>query len=821
MPKYFDFMITLTNNTMKKILLFCCAMLMALAMQAQVINGRNFGIDGFAAYEGTSGTNWYHAGGTTGGEGGKVVKADNFAQLQAYLQSSNKYIILVDHDITTGIKCYVDNLNEGHLLDDQTGASGEETTYGERIMVASNKTLIGIADPTTGQAPLISHITFVMQCTHNVIIRNMRFTMYGVPILKAGENKIVAWRDGAQKEVGDPDCIGIQADATSAKVDAGSHIWIDHCEFFNGDAKDKDRYDGLLDCKNNIQWLTFSYNYFHDHEKSCLWGKGNSDIYDGCRTISCHHNYFHNIQGSRLPLQRGGKVHYMNNYQNNCSDGWDLRSQAVSYADACYFKDTKAPILPDGNEGATLNINTADGYGIIYDNCRRVIVSPFQTAISYVNPPARYDAEYDLASYSCVGTWLPTDVWSDYYVNSHDKAEDVPAICEKYSGAGKIEIYKTYSENIPEASSKEYSEATKTQETAPCYDAEGNKVAEPGGGGIDPGQQTYVSDPKITCEKNVVTITTSPSDATIYYTTDGTDPSKSNDVYTGPFLITANTTIKAIGIKEGLDDSDISSLDATYVTDVTPMVTEVVYSNGFSAFIKQPASASANGSIKAYYMQGDEAPTITSATIDGAVGYDLTAGVLTVSQGSNEVKYDVTLEAVAPQTFSSDVSSKSFDGTETWIKSGYDFDSSKGWRFAKAVEESSNRRISEGKTRIYFFVGPATKLSLINGGVSSARVVEVYVNGVKTNITSIAKSTSTTEITTSSTQNNLIAVISNQTNGDGGFTKYSATKATPSAISNVNANPNSNVTGAAKYVVNGRLVIEKDGKQYTIAGQQM
>ncbi|MBQ0073024.1 MAG: hypothetical protein KBT34_02390, partial [Prevotella sp.] len=40
---------------------------------AQTIDGRNFGIDGFAAYAGTSGTAWYHAGGTTGGEGGKVV----------------------------------------------------------------------------------------------------------------------------------------------------------------------------------------------------------------------------------------------------------------------------------------------------------------------------------------------------------------------------------------------------------------------------------------------------------------------------------------------------------------------------------------------------------------------------------------------------------------------------------------------------------------------------------------------------------------------------------------------------------------------------
>ena len=250
---------------MKRTFLLLVCMLTAFAASAQTVNGRNFGIDGFAAYAGTPGTNHYLEGGTTGGAGGEVVKADNFAQLQAYLQSSKPYIVLVDHDITTGIKCYVESLSNGYLCADQSGEDGEESTYGERIMVASNKTLIGIADER-GNAPLFSRITFVMQCTSNVIIRNCRFTMNGVPILKVGENKIVAWRDGQQVEVGDPDCIGIQADKTSAKTDWGAHVWIDHCEFFNGNADNKDRYDGLVDCKNNVQWLTISYNWFHDHD---------------------------------------------------------------------------------------------------------------------------------------------------------------------------------------------------------------------------------------------------------------------------------------------------------------------------------------------------------------------------------------------------------------------------------------------------------------------------------------------------------------------------------------------------------------------------
>lgn len=431
---------------------------------AQVVDGRNFSIDGFAACTGKQGTNYYRADGTTGGAGGKVVYAKNFSQLQAYLQAKDPYIVVVDHDISTGIKCYVDGINTGKLCDKQDGSEGVETTYGERILVASNKTLVGVVNKETGKAPLFTHITFVMQCVDNIIIRNCRFTMKGVPVLKSGENKIVAWRDGAQIEVGDPDCIGIQADKVSAKSDWGGHIWVDHCEFFNGDQANKDRYDGLLDCKNNVQWMTFSYNHFHDHDKACLFGKGNSDIFDGCRTISYHHNFLDNIQGSRLPLQRGGHLHYMNNYQYQCEDGWDLREQSVGYLDACYFENTKSPVRSD--RGGSLNINKNEGYDVIFKGCNNLMEG-------YTNiDNSKVSRLYGVTSTD----WLPTQTDANYKVNSHDKTADVPEILKKYAGAGKIEIYKAYTDNIPAEDVSEFAKAVKNYSTAPTYDENGNKV---------------------------------------------------------------------------------------------------------------------------------------------------------------------------------------------------------------------------------------------------------------------------------------------------------------------------------------------------------
>ena len=52
--------------------LLASALLCSFSMMAnaQTQDGRDFSLDGFAAYEGTPGTNWYRVGGTTGGAGG-------------------------------------------------------------------------------------------------------------------------------------------------------------------------------------------------------------------------------------------------------------------------------------------------------------------------------------------------------------------------------------------------------------------------------------------------------------------------------------------------------------------------------------------------------------------------------------------------------------------------------------------------------------------------------------------------------------------------------------------------------------------------------
>ena len=61
------------------------------------------------------------------------------------------------------------------------------------------------------------------------------------------------------------------------------------------------------------------------------------------------------------------------------------------------------------------------------------------------------------------------------------------------------------------------------------------------------------------------TITILASGATIYYTTDGSDPTTSSQVYNGPFDITATTTVKAIAVVGGKSSSVAASTFNLYV----------------------------------------------------------------------------------------------------------------------------------------------------------------------------------------------------------------------------------------------------------------
>lgn len=65
-----------------------------------------------------------------------------------------------------------------------------------------------------------------------------------------------------------------------------------------------------------------------------------------------------------------------------------------------------------------------------------------------------------------------------------------------------------------------------------------------------------------------VTLVCATVGATIYYTTDGSDPTDASAVYTGPIALTETTTIKAFAAKDGLNPSPV--VGATYTNPGPP-----------------------------------------------------------------------------------------------------------------------------------------------------------------------------------------------------------------------------------------------------------
>ena len=64
-----------------------------------------------------------------------------------------------------------------------------------------------------------------------------------------------------------------------------------------------------------------------------------------------------------------------------------------------------------------------------------------------------------------------------------------------------------------------------------------------------------------------VTITCSTEEAKIYYTTDGTEPTAESTEYTAAISVTTAVTLKAIAVKDGMNDSAVSSVSYTIKPD--------------------------------------------------------------------------------------------------------------------------------------------------------------------------------------------------------------------------------------------------------------
>ncbi|WP_376092757.1 M10 family metallopeptidase C-terminal domain-containing protein [Roseomonas sp. CCTCC AB2023176] len=171
-------------------------------------------------------------------------------------------------------------------------------------------------------------------------------------------------------------------------IDDGSHnIWIDHNELYSSLTVNKDYYDGLLDMKRGVEYVTVSNNYFHDHHKASLNGYSDDDA--GNRYVTYDHNLFEDI-GSRTPSVRFGHAHvYDNVYKNIEVSAINLRMGAVGLIENNVFEDAKNPV-------ASLDSDKIGYWDLRGNQFTNVTWSSVGSNEAVAGPTAKSTAHYDV-----------------------------------------------------------------------------------------------------------------------------------------------------------------------------------------------------------------------------------------------------------------------------------------------------------------------------------------------------------------------------------------------------------------------------------------
>jgi sugar lactone lactonase YvrE len=157
-----------------------------------------------------------------------------------------------------------------------------------------------------------------------------------------------------------------------------------------------------------------------------------------------------------------------------------------------------------------------------------------------------------------------------------------------------------------------------------------------------------------------VAISDSTAAATLYYTTNGTTPTTSSTIYTGPFTITASATVEAIAVAPGYKPSAVAS--AAFViappAAATPTfnLAQGSYSTAQSLTILDTTAGAA-----IYYTTDGSTPTTSSTKYVGAITLSITETVQAIA-----VAAGYSQSAVATATYTLNVPAAAARATGTY-----------------------------------------------------------------------------------------------------------------------------------------------------------
>ena len=132
-----------------------------------------------------------------------------------------------------------------------------------------------------------------------------------------------------------------------------------------------------------------------------------------------------------------------------------------------------------------------------------------------------------------------------------------------------------------------------------------------------------------------VTITCGTEGAKIYYTTDGSEPTASSTEYTAAISVTAAITLKAIAVKDGMNDSAVAS--ASYTIKGTVATPAFSVASGAVDGGTEVTITCATEGAKIYYTTDGSEPTASSAEYTAAIGVTppMTLKAIAVKDGMN------------------------------------------------------------------------------------------------------------------------------------------------------------------------------------------
>jgi pectate lyase len=187
-----------------------------------------------------------------------------------------------------------------------------------RLQVASSKTLLGVGTNATINGGIRIR-GYADDNVSNVIVRNLRV-------------------NGATTDV----------DGDAMQVYFAHHVWIDHCEIWDGP-------DANLDAVHASNWVTISWTKFRytsaapdpSHKFSNLIGHSDNNASEDRHRlkVTLHHNWWADGVTERMPRVRFGEVHVFNNYYSSAGNNYCIRAgiEAHILSESNYFYRVSNP----------------------------------------------------------------------------------------------------------------------------------------------------------------------------------------------------------------------------------------------------------------------------------------------------------------------------------------------------------------------------------------------------------------------------------------------------------------------------------------------